>query len=231
MLRLLGTLIGVLSVTIILAELVGVGYLWSKGYLTAARIADIRQVYSHDAKIEENVNDEEFKPNESSRQEVQIARVMRVLNLESRGKELELLKTMTSNTANQLISERKTFDEIKETFRTELQELSQRHQLESIQQARAVLIASPTAAAVERLMALPLEEAVDLIRGMPEKSIAKILQGFSDAAPNPDATDEKRERGQQIFEALTRGQPVRAAIEAAESKIPEGAADLSPDGG
>lgn len=231
MLRLFGILIGILSTTILLAELVGAGYLWSRGYLTAAKIAEVRQVYSHDAKIEEDEEDEESRPTEPSRQEVQVARVMRVLNLESRGKELELLKTMTSNTANQLISERKTFDEIKAAFRTELVELSQRHQQESVEQARAVLLASPTDAAVERLMALPLEESVDLVRGMPEKSIAKILQGFSDAATDPTATDEKQERGQKIFEALSRGQPVQAAIEAAENKIPEGTAEPSPDGG
>lgn len=223
-------LIGVLSATILLAELVGVAYLWSGGYLTSAKIAEVRQVYRHDTKLEEKEENEESRPAEASRQEVQVARVMRVLNLESRGKELELLKTMTSNTANQLISERKTFDEIKAAFRIELEELSQRHQREAVEQARAVLLASPTDAAVGRLMAIPLEEAVDLVRGMPEKSIAKILQGFSEAAAEPQEPDEKRERGQKIFEAISRGLPVQAAIEAAESKITEGTADSSPGG-
>jgi hypothetical protein len=231
MLRLLGMLIGVLSATVLFAELVGVVYLWSNGYLTASKIAEVRQIYKTDAQAEKDDQNSESQAVGVSRQEVQAARVMRVLDLESQGKELELLKSMTLNTENRLISERKTFDEIKAAFQTELIELGQRHQQESVEQARAVLLASPIEEAVERLMALPLEESIDLVRGMPEKSIAKILQGFSEAAATPERTTEQRKRGQQIFEALSRGQPVRGAINEAFSKISEGAAEPSPDGG
>jgi len=231
MVRLLAVLIGVVSATILLAELVGVGYLWSKGFLSPDKLQEMRQVFKSEPASSESEEDGEAKSAGSSQQDVQAARVIRVLDLESRSKELELLKTMTSNTANQLISERKTFDEIRAAFRTELAVLSQRHQQEAVEQARAVLLASPNEAAVERLMALPLMEAIDLVRGMPDKSVAKILQGFTEPLATVEKTEERKQRGQQIFEAISRGQPVREAIEQTLSQIPEGAAESPPGGG
>ena len=224
MLRMLAVLMGVLSSTVLMAEMVSLGILWSKGCLTPQNLYEVRLILAGDAKTEGEEQSEETKAIELSRQEIQTARVMRVLELESREKELELLKTMTNNTANQLISERKTFDDIQQAFRAELEELNSRHQTESVEQARAVLLASPAESSVERLMALPMEEAVDLIRGMPEKSIAKILQGFAGPETAGGEPNERKIRGQQIFEALSRGEPLRTAIQETLNEIPEGAA-------
>ncbi len=227
MIRLLGLLIAVLSTTILLAEAVVVGYLWSQGQFSGEKLAGYRQVFSGETDSEQTKKDKESASSAPSQQEMQMARIMRVLDLESQAKELELLKTMTLSTEKRLISERQTFDEIKAAFREELAELSQRHQQEAVEQARAVLMAAATEFAVERLMSLPLPESVDLVRGMPEKSIAKILQGFAEPAMTP----ERAQRGQQIFEALSRGEPVRQAITKAQRQIPEGTAEPSPGGG
>jgi hypothetical protein len=233
MLRLLAVLTGVMSCTIILAELVGLGYLWSKGYLTNNNLYEIRLILTGEARDEDPGKSDENKTIGSSQQELQSARVMRVLDLESRGKELELLKTMTENRANQLISDQKSFDEMKENFRTELANLKERTAGEAVEQARAVLLASPTDAAVQRLMDLPPEEAIHIVRGMPEKSIAKILQGFDVPGKTEagGAPDERRVRGQKIFEALSRGEPARTSIQDTLSKVPEGAAEPPPSGG
>lgn len=230
MFRLAAVLLGVLSATVLLAELVGVGFLWSKGYLTQQNLYEVRLILTGESKAEDEAQSGEDKASDVSQQDLQDARILRVLNLESRGKELELLKTMTEKTANELISDRKTFDEMKSGFRKELEELQQRHQTAAVEQARAVLLASPVESAVERLMALPLVEATDLVRGMPEKSIAKILQGFDGPVDAEGRPGERTVRGQKIFEALSRGEPVRELIQETLGKNPEGAAE-SPRGG
>jgi hypothetical protein len=234
MLRLLATLVGVLSCTALMAELVGLGYLWSQGSLTNTNLYEVRLILTGETRDEDAGKTDESKAIGASQQELQAARVMRVLDLESRGKELELLKTMTENRANQLILDQKSFDEMKDNFRTELAGLKERTQGEAVDQARAVLLASPTEAAVQRLMDLPVEEAIGIVRGMPEKSIAKILQGFdvpgkTEAAGG--APDERRVRGQKIFEALSRGEPARSLTQDTLSKVPQGAADPPPSGG
>lgn len=237
MLRLLAVLAGLLSTSVVLIELVGIGFLWSKGCLTNANLYEIRLILSGEAKTEWSEQTEETRATGASQQEVQAARLMRVLGLESREKELELLKTLTENRANQLISDQKSFDEMREAFRTELARLNETQQLEAVEQARAILLASTVEAAVQRLMDLPENEAVSIVRGMPEKQIAKILQGFDvpgkadGAAAENDRLRERRLRGQKIFEALSRGEPARSLVSDTLKSIPEGAAEPPAGGG
>jgi flagellar motility protein MotE (MotC chaperone) len=228
MLRLIAVLTGVLSSAILLAEIVGIGILWAKGTLTAQNAYEIRLILTGEANDEGERELGEDKETGVSQKEIQTARIMRVLDLESREKELESLKKMTESIANELISSRKTFDEMKQAFRNELEELEERQRTAAVEQARAVLLASPVESAVERLMALPLDEAIAILAGMPEKSIAKILQGFD--VPGPantiadGATESRKVRGQKIFEALSRGEPLRNVIRKTLDQKTEGAA-------
>lgn len=235
MLRLLAVFLGLLSTSVVLIELVGVGYLWSKGCLTNANLYEIRLILAGEPKTEWSEQTEKTKATGASQQEVQAARLMRVLDLESREKELELLKTLTENRANQLISDQKSFDEMRAAFRSELTELNESQQLEAVEQARAILLASAVEATVQRLMDLPEQEAVAIVRGMPEKQIAKILQGFDTkgegGAAGADSAAERRLRGQKIFEALSRGEPAKSLVNDTLKKIPEGAAEPPAGGG
>jgi hypothetical protein len=64
-------------------------------------------------------------------------------------------------------------------------------------------------------MQLPLDQDVVLMKGMPETTIAKILKEFQ-ASGEPSVVDGKdapAERGRQIFEALSRGEPSRSLLE------------------
>jgi hypothetical protein len=65
-------------------------------------------------------------------------------------------------------------------------------------------------------MQLSLDQDVVLMKGMPEKTIAKILKEFQTSGePNiVDGKDPAAERGRQIFEALSRGEPSRSLLEA-----------------
>jgi len=67
-------------------------------------------------------------------------------------------------------------------------------------------------------MQLSLEQNVVLMKGMPEKTIAKILKEFqSTPPPQADAGLQRKEtppeRGRMIFEALSRGEPSRTLLE------------------
>ena len=63
------------------------------------------------------------------------------------------------------------------------------------------------------MMALSVTDNVVLVQGMPEKSIAKILKEFQlgDAA--------QRLRGQEIFKAVSQGEPTKGLIDETLSKL------------
>jgi len=222
MLRTLIMAMGILSSCLLFVEFAGVSWLWLQGSLSSHNLQEIRLILLEEGKAEAALETAEAKLQVPSGQDIQNRRILRVLDLESREKELDLMKAMTLNTENRLISDRTSFDNMREAFRSELGEMDTRGRSEAVEQARAVLLAllkSAPESAVERLMTLNLEEAVDLVRGMPEKSIAQLLREF-DASTAKDA-DAQKERGQKIFEALNRGEPTRTLIHNTLDKIPE----------
>ena len=222
MLRSLIMTVGILSSVVLFAECAGLGWLWLCGSLTSQNLQEIRSVLAGDERTEADEEIAESKPPAMSEQDIQNRRILRVLDLESREKELDLMKVMTLNTENRLISDRTSFDNMREAFRSELEEMDARARSAAVEQTRSVLQAllknSPESA-VERLMMLSLDEAVDLVRGMPEKSIAQLLQGFD--ASTAEGAESQRVRGRQIFEALNRGEPSRTLIRGTLDKFPE----------
>lgn len=227
MIRLLMVLIGVVSAVIVMAELLAVGLLWSRGSLDKHTMRDLRRALAPAAA---KATADAETPAESattpaiSAQEIRDARVKRVLDLDARENELQLLKRLTTDLANQLISERQAFDELKKSFRKELSEQAEKAASDATEQSRAILLASPPEEAVQRLMGLTLEEDVDLMRGLPEKSIARLLGAFQ--------RDVKAaERGQQIFEALYHGDPAVPLLNATQTQIDEAAAPTGTRGG
>lgn len=206
MLRSLLMICGVFCSVVVFAEVMLATLLWARGGLTPQTLRDMRLVLSGQSL--EEASDTEQKPaaETPSQEEIRRERLLRVLELDSRENELKLLKRMTSDTANQLISDRRAFDEMKAEFRGQLAQLEARAKSEATEQARSILLATSPADAVQRLMGLKPEEGVELLRGMPEKSIAKILQGFQ--------TDPKTaQRGQELFEALYHGDPAQGLIQ------------------
>lgn len=221
MLRALLMLTGIFSTVVLLAELSAVGLLWSRGYLTPQTVRDVRLALSGQTIAEVEVGEEVTEKKTTSEAEIREARVERVLELEARENELSLLKRMATDTANRLISDRQEFDQLKEEFRAELKQLKEQTVTAATEQTRAVLLASPPEDAVKRLMALTLPEGVDLLRGLPEKSIAKILLAFQQNA-------QTAERGQELFQALYRGDPNRKVIEDAIQQLTKNAGEVTP---
>lgn len=198
MIRTLMMLVGLLSFVTLLCEVAAVGVIYSQGRLSKANLWTIRMMLEGRAEL-----DPLPEPAESagvSTEEVVKLRTVRALQLDTREEELKSLKSLATEAAIGSIQERQKFDVMKEEFRKTLQELDERIQSEAHEQTRAILLASKPEDTVQRLMGLSLEESVELLKGVPEKTTAKILQAF-------DLTPETLKRGQEIFEALFRGSP------------------------
>jgi hypothetical protein len=91
----------------------------------------------------------------------------------------------------------------------------------------------PPADAVERLMQVTLDEDVVLMREMPEPKIALILKEFA-AVPEAGNTENRagakeiqvrRQRGEEIFKRLTKGEPHDSMIRATLNQVQQGDAE------
>ena len=82
----------------------------------------------------------------------------------------------------------------------ELKDRQAKKAADGIQKSLAVLQASDTDLAVAQLSELTLEENILLMEEMPEKTIAKLLAAFA------EGDQIQKDRGQQIFQSITRGQ-------------------------
>lgn len=205
MLRALFSILGIFSIVALLAELTVVGWLWTQGSLNTGSLKEIRMALAGQTSAEAAEAAEAAQSAQTSQDEIQESRVIRVMELESRENELSLLKRMTSEEANQLISDRKALDELKAQFRAELEQLRRQAEEGSTEQTRAILQASPPEESVKRLMGLSTPEGVGLLKGLPEKSISRILQAFQ-----TDPATVKR--GQELFEGIYRGEPTKSVI-------------------
>lgn len=223
MIRAVFSMMAIFAILLVIAELSLLGLLWTQGNLTAKTWKEIRMALSGQSQpevVEVKEVKEQLAPSEEDIREM---RVRRVLELESRENELTVLKRMTSETANRLISDRRAFDQLKEDFRNQLVQLQEQTASTATEQIRTVLLASPPEEAAKRLMGLSVAEGIDLLRGLPEKSIARILLAFQN--------DPKQvERGQLLFQGLYRGDPQRSVLEQALQQLNPEAANLAPSG-
>jgi flagellar motility protein MotE (MotC chaperone) len=204
--------------TVIAAELTGLFLLWRHGMISAHHLQEIKLVLTNRAAVDEPEAEVEQKPQYPSAQEVAQVRAVKVLNLDKRESELTTLKGMADAKREDLESLQKQIRTLRKAFEDELARIEANITSTSTEQARGVLLALPPKDAVQQLMQLSLDQDVVLMKGMPEKTIAKILKEFQTTlASQPDAGGERKEappeRGRMIFEALSRGEPARSLLE------------------
>ena len=202
----------VFCVGTLLTETLGLALLWHRGLLTSATLHDIRLVLAGRT-LDEPDPAERAAPTAPSRDEVVAARVTRLFNLGTREDELEQIKAMLNQRADELTAQGQALEQQKLAFSKALQQLDETAQTEAAEQARGVLRAMQPPDAVASLMPLSLEENVRLLAGMPEKSLAKILKEFL------QGNDQQAERGREIFEAVSRGEPKKSLIDAARAQL------------
>jgi hypothetical protein len=221
MIRTLWIVLSVSCMAVIVSEVAGAGILWSRGYLTARRLREVREVFEPQEK-ETVAIDAEAQPVMPSAQDVLRDRSMRVLSLSSLETEVGLLKTMLDTERTSLSGQNAAFLQQRAAFKSQLQQLSDETAVAAREQARAVLLALPPSDAVDRLMQLSVTEDVLLLREMPEAKIALLLKQFvtapeADAAgANPNAAAktlaDRRQRAQEIFKSIDNGEPRNSII-------------------
>ena len=201
------SIVGVFAIGLVLTESAVLAFFWSQGQLdrhTLREIGDLVQGKTSTASATDEAEPDHSVP---SIDEVIKNRSLRILELQTRETELNLLKRTVLEHRENLISEQQLFEKQKEQFKDELEKELAQASDDATEQARSVLLAMEPANAVDNLMQLDLPKNVVLVQGMPEKKIAEILEQFR---VSPDAAQQTR--GFEIFEALTLGSPVVETI-------------------
>lgn len=230
MMRTIWIVLSLSCVAVIVSEVAGAGVLWSRGFLTARRLREVREVFEPQEK-EAVALDAEAQPVLPSSQDVLRDRSLRVLSLSSLETEVGLLKAMLETERTSLSTQNAAFQQQRAAFKAELQKLSDETAVAAREQARAVVLALPPSEAVERLMQLTVTEDVLLLREMPENKIAMLLKEFvttpegDAAAANARSTSERRLRAQEIFKSINNGEPRNSIIRSALSNLQQGEAE------
>jgi hypothetical protein len=205
--------------TVVVSETTALIILWQRGMISAHHLREIQLVLMNRSS-DEGPDDEKDEVSEfPSAQQLARVRAVKTLNFDKRESELVTLKGMADNKRDDLETQQKQLRAQRKAFEDELAQIEANLTSASTEQARGVLLALPPRDAVRQLMQLSLTEDVVLLKGMPEKNVAKILKEFSATLPTTavDASGERKEtpaeRGRKIFEALSRGEPTRSLLE------------------
>jgi len=217
MLRFFLIIAGCVCTTVVVSETTALLVLWQRGMITAHHLREIQLILTNRAVDDEAEADSERKSDFLSAQQLAQARAVKTLNFDKRESELVTLKEMADGKREDLEEQQKRFRAQRQAFEDELAKIEASLAAASTEQARGVLLALAPKDAVRQLMQLTLEENVIILKGMPEKTVAKILKEFQATAPPPGADLDRKEtpagRGRRIFEALSRGEPTRSLLE------------------
>ena len=209
-------IIGCVCSTVVAAELTGLFLLWRHGMISEHHLQESTGATNRAASDGRGRN--RAGPQYPSAQEMAQARAVKILNFDKRESELTTLKGMADAKQKDLETLQKQIRSLRKAFEDELARIEATITSTGTEQARGVLLALPPKDAVQQLMQLSLDQSVVLMKGMPEKTIAKILKEFQTTATSlPDASGDRKEappeRGRKIFEALSRGEPSRSLVE------------------
>lgn len=214
MLRLIASLVGLASFATLLAAGIAVGVLVFRGQVngeTASRIAaaiNSPQVSPASTPVEK---EESTLP---SSEEVAQARTIQTLEMNARADDLLLLKQILDERAGKLEEERAAYELALTAFRTELETVRTRSVDEATEQARLIVKAMPARDAVSYLLTLSEPDGLRIVKGLPERTLAKILQEFA------SGTDEQQQRGRWLFEAISAARPETDLADAAGRALP-----------
>jgi flagellar motility protein MotE (MotC chaperone) len=219
MLKFVMIIVACVCTTVVVSETTALLVLWQRGMISAHHWREIQLVLMNRT-ADDRPDDEKDEVSEfPSAQQLARARAVKTLNFDKREGELFTLKGMADGKRDDLETQQKQLRAQRKAFEDELAQIEATLTSASTEQARGVLLALPPKDAVRQLMQLSLTEDVVLLKGMPEKNVAKILKEFSVtiATTAVDASGERKEtpaeRGRKIFEALSRGEPTRSLLE------------------
>lgn len=199
MAKLAFTALSAVAVLTLLAEGLAGGLLWSQGRLNPDAIREIRVILSDPTALTEEQELAKETPVVSV-EDVARARAKAILHLEERENETAIFNGLLADQRKRVVTEQDNLIANRERFDKEQKDRLAKKAAAGIQKSIAVLLASDTDMAVTQLLELTLEENILLMEEMPEKTIAKLLAAFA------EGDRDQIERGQQIFQAITRGE-------------------------
>lgn len=221
MIRAIAMILACVSVTIVLVEGGAALVMWQKGYLDPHYLREIQLVFTSTPTANATPEDEAKPVTNSSLDDVVKTRAIKVLDLAKRESDLEQLHRNLSTQSEKLNEQQAAFRERRKSFDDELEKLRSTLLSSGTEQARGILLALPPGDAAQKLMQISEADGIRLLKGMPEKAIAKILKELS-------LTPEQNERSKKLFDALGRGEPEISVVDAAQKQNAESPAANSP---
>jgi flagellar motility protein MotE (MotC chaperone) len=223
MFRAVASLVGLVSFAAVLAQGIAAAVLVARGQLNSSAVTSIGEVLSGRALVtvveapsEAHTTITAAPP---SADEVDAERTIRTLELNARADDLRLLKELLTAEADQLAKDRAAYEQARTSFEQRLAEVRARATEEATDQARLVVKSLPPREAVLYLISLDEADALRIVSGLPERTTAKILQEFA------GGTDEERQRGESLFEAISAGAPEAELTDTARNAMPKPPAD------
>ena len=211
MFRTLFLILSCVSIAVVLTGAAGAGWLWYTGVLSEHNVREIRLILSGQVTAEPEPIVKPDAP-KVAYEAVQTQRALRILDLQNRESNLLVLRQQILDEQKRTQERQASLQAEREAFEKKLADLEKEITEAGVEQARGVLMAMPPADAAARLMDLSLDEGLALMKGVPEKTAAKILKELA-------GTKEKLERGQQLFRAIYKGEPQQSLVEEARSRL------------
>lgn len=212
MLRMLFSILSCVCIAVVLSEAAGLGWLWYKGTLSEDNVRELRLLLSGQVTAEPETVTKPDDP-KVAYDAVQTARALRILDLQNRESNLLMLRQQVLDEQKRMQERQESLKTDREAFENRLADLEKQIGEAGIEQARGVLMAMPPTDAASRLMDLSLDEGLAILKGVPEKTTAKILKELV-------GTKDKVERGQQLFRAIYKGEPQQSLVDEAQSRLP-----------
>lgn len=206
--------VAVASTIVVLLQLGTVLYLGLTGVLTTERMWEFQALFEESQTQSEADESIDQEGREFSIEELMRERVVRTFDLEDREREMDRLVKIVVEHRDAILKSQQDLIARKAQFTKELQDVKDREVSEATVLAQGVLLAVPPGDAVRDLMQLSLDHNIALLKGLPVKSIGKILMEFH------QGDEDQKKRGTEIFQALADGDPAVRMIEEEIQKTP-----------
>jgi len=204
--------VSILCIGTLLTELAALGVLAIQGKITNKTIVEVQAVLDGEYK-EEAIEAEAEIQTPHSQAEIDRERIDRSYQLGNVRTEIELISELLRKRGDQLLAKQGKIKSDKENFESQLDKFQKTNTTASAETARGILLKMTPEDAVVSLMPSTLEHNILLLKGMQEKKIAEILQQFI------KSRDPKTvKRGQDIFQAISMGEPEKKLVESAIKK-------------
>lgn len=196
--KLLSVLAG-LALIAVFAEGLVVATLMAQGRLNNDVVHEIREILRNPQEAKELAA--AAKPEAAAKptvtlDEVLRERSLRVLQISEREREYQRLQGLALDSRAGVLKDLESLAKEKEQFAQNEKARQEREQSESIERVRAILAKSDIQSVADQLMKLPLDDNMVLLKGMPEKRVAELLQTLATGDP------KQVKRGQEIIQSI-----------------------------